>query len=229
MNERSHNRLFDRLRRFSGVTGFVLVVAGVICGIATFAILTGMTPVKPTRESTILLLVVNAIVLLVMVLLVLGQLIFLLIEKRRGTPGASLHLRLVLLFSLIAVVPAIIVAVFASVTLNRGLDSWFSERTRAIVDSAVNVAESYVRDHAEAVRNDVVQISTDLSQQRAMFESDPSTFLRRVARHAALHGLPAVFIFDPSKQENGQQKFETRVVASWWWSSRAGAAMSSVH
>jgi two-component system, NtrC family, nitrogen regulation sensor histidine kinase NtrY len=126
MNERSHNRLFDRLRRFSGVTGFVLVVAGVICGMATFAILTGMTPVKPTRESTIVLLVVNAIVLLVMVLLVLGQLIFLLIEKRRGTPGASLHLRLVLLFSLIAVVPAIIVAVFASVTLNRGLDSWFS-------------------------------------------------------------------------------------------------------
>jgi two-component system, NtrC family, nitrogen regulation sensor histidine kinase NtrY len=174
MIERSHNRLFDRLRRFSGVAGFALVVAGVICGIATFAILTGMTPVKPTRESTILLLVVNAIVLLVMVLLVLGQLIFLLIEKRRGTPGASLHLRLVLLFSLIAVVPAIIVAVFASVTLNRGLDSWFSERTRAIVDSAVNVAESYVRDHAEAVRNDVVQISTDLSQQRTMFESDPS-------------------------------------------------------
>jgi two-component system, NtrC family, nitrogen regulation sensor histidine kinase NtrY len=214
MIERAQTRLFDRLRHFSGIAGFALVVAGVICGMATFAILTGMTPVKPTRESTILLLVVNAIVLLVMVLLVLGQLIFLLIEKRRATPGASLHLRLVLLFSLIAVVPAIIVAVFASVTLNRGLDAWFSQRTRAIVDSAVNVAESYVRDHAEAVRNDVVQISTDLSQQRAMFESDPNAFLRRVARHAALHGLPAVFIFDPARRENGEQQFETRVVAS---------------
>ena len=214
MNERAQNRLFDRLRRISGVTGFALVVAGVLCGMTTFAILTGMTPVKPTRESTILLLVLNAIVLLVMVLLVLGQLIFLLIEKRRGTPGASLHLRLVSLFSIIAVVPAIIVAVFASVTLNRGLDAWFSLRTQAIVDSAVNVAESYVRDHAEAVRNDVVQISTDLSQQRTMFESDPQAFLRRVARHAALHGLPAVFIFDPAKKENGEQKFETRIVAS---------------
>jgi two-component system nitrogen regulation sensor histidine kinase NtrY len=214
MNERIHNRLFDRLRRISGYTGFALVMAGVVCGMATFAILTGMTPVKPTRESTVLLLLVNAFVLLVMVLLVLGQLIFLLIEKRRGTPGASLHLRLVSLFSLIAVVPAIIVAVFASVTLNRGLDAWFSLRTRAIVDSAVNVAESYVRDHAEAVRNDVVQISTDLSQQRTMFESDQPAFLRRVARHAALHGLPAVFIFDPAKKEKGEQKFETRIVAS---------------
>ena len=214
MIERTHTRLLDRLRRFSGVAGFVLVLAGVLCGLSTFAILTGLTPIKPTGESTMLLVVLNGIVLLVMVLLVLGQLAFLLVEKRRGTAGASLHLRLVSLFSIIAVVPAIIVAVFASVTLNRGLDAWFSLRTRAIVDSAVNVAESYVRDHAEAVRNDVVQISNDLSQQRTLFETDPNTFLRRVARHAALHGLPAAFIFDPSKIVDGKQQFETRVVAN---------------
>lgn len=214
MTDRITYRLFDRLRRFTGVAGFTLVVAGVICGLATFAILTGMTPVKPTSELTMLLVVLNGVVLMVMVLLVLGQLVFLFIEKRRETPGASLHLRLVSLFSLIAVVPAIIVAVFATVTLNRGLDAWFSLRTQAIVDSAVNVAESYVRDHAEAVRNDVVQISGDLSQQRALFESDPPSFVRRVARHAALHGLPAVFIFDPNRKVNGEQQFETRVVAN---------------
>ncbi|MFN4143710.1 ATP-binding protein [Aestuariivirga sp.] len=214
MIERSHLRLFDRLRRFTGVAGFALVVAGVVCGLATFAILTGMTPIRPTSESTILLIILNGVVLMVMALLVIGQLIFLFIEKRRGTPGASLHLRLVSLFSVIAVVPAIIVAVFASVTLNRGLDAWFSLRTRAIVDSAVNVAESYVRDHAEAVRNDVVQISNDLSQQRDMFESDRPSFVRRLARHAALHGLPAAFIFDPSRQPGGEQEFDARVVAN---------------
>ena len=214
MIERSQYRLFDRLRRFTGVAGFALVLAGVICGVATFAILTGMTPITPTSESTMLLVVLNGVVLLVMTMLVLGQLVFLVIEKRRGTPGAALHLRLVSLFSLIAIVPAIIVAVFATVTLNRGLDAWFSLRTRAIVDSAVNVAESYVRDHAEAVRNDVVQISGDLSQQRELFEKDPAAFTRRVARHAALHGLPAAYIFDPLKRENGEQAFETRVVAN---------------
>jgi two-component system nitrogen regulation sensor histidine kinase NtrY len=214
MTERTQFRLFEGLRRFTGVAGFALVLAGVLCGLATFAILTGMTPIKPTSESTMLLVVLNGIVLLVMALLVLGQLIFLVIEKRRGTPGASLHLRLVSLFSVIAVVPAIIVAVFATVTLNRGLDSWFSLRTRAIVDSAVNVAESYVRDHAEAVRNDVVQISGDLSQQRELYETDPGAFIRRVARHAALHGLPASFVFDPTQKEDGRQKFEARVVAN---------------
>jgi two-component system, NtrC family, nitrogen regulation sensor histidine kinase NtrY len=214
MTERTQIRLFDRLRRFTGAAGFALVVAGVICGLATFAILTGMTPIEPTSETTMALVVLNGIVLLIMMLLVLGQLIFLLIEKRSGTPGASLHLRLVSLFSLIAVIPAIIVAIFATVTLNRGLDAWFSLRTRAIVDSAVNVAESYVRDHAEAVRNDVVQISSDLSQQKELYDTDHAAFIRRVARHAALHGLPAAFIFDPTKKKDGKQEFEARVVAN---------------
>ncbi|WP_373504813.1 ATP-binding protein [Aestuariivirga sp.] len=214
MIDRTHFRLFDRLRRFTGLAGFMLVVAGVACGLATFGILTGLTPIKPTSETTMLLIVLNGVVLLIMGLLVIGQLVFLFVEKRRGTPGAALHLRLVSLFSVIAVVPAIIVAVFATVTLNRGLDAWFSERTRVIVDTAVNVAESYVRDHAEAVRNDVAAISADLSQQKALFDADKASFVRRVARHGALHGLPAVFIFDPDSREDGKQAFDARVVAN---------------
>ena len=189
----------------------MLVVAGVVCGLSTFAVLTGLTPIAPTAQTTIVLLVINGALLLVMALMILGQIIYLMLERRRGTAGAALHLRLVLLFSLIAVVPAILVAVFASVTLNRGLDAWFSERTRAIVDSAVNVAESYVRDHAEATRNDVAAISTDLSQpqQVALFNQDRAAFVRRVARHATLHGLPGVFIFDPATKQ-----IDTRVTAN---------------
>jgi two-component system nitrogen regulation sensor histidine kinase NtrY len=213
MIERTQIRLLDRVRRFTGVAGFVLVLAGVACGLATFAILTGMTPITPTSENTYLLMVVNGVVLLVLALLILGQILFLLIERRNGTPGASLQLRLVSLFSVIAVVPAIVVAVFATVTLNRGLDAWFSQRTRAIVDSAVYVAETYVHDHGEQVRNDVAQIATDLSQHRELYDKDPSNFIRRVANHALLHGLPAIFIFDPTKQKDGKQEFIARVVA----------------
>ena len=67
MIDRSHLRLFDRLRRFTGVAGFALVVAGVVCGLATFAILTGMTPIRPTSESTILLIILNGVVLMTQV------------------------------------------------------------------------------------------------------------------------------------------------------------------
>lgn len=209
MADRSVSGLSDRLRRLTGWAGFMLVVMAVVCGVGTFAILTGLTPIQPTSESTTMLLVLNGAILLVMALMVAGQFVFLLVERSRGTAGAGLHLRLVSLFSLIAVLPAILVAVFATVTLNRGLDAWFSQRTRAIVDSAVNVAEAYLRDHAEATRNDVAAISGDLVQQKTMFDNDRASFVRRVARHAALRGLAAVYIFNPA-----DKRIDTKITAN---------------
>ncbi len=209
MPDRSDNRLSQRLRRLTGWAGFGLVVLGIVTGLATFATLTGLTPIKPTREITLLFLAVNIGLVLVMAVIVGGQLLFLLVEKRRGTAGAGLHLRLVTLFSLVAVVPAIVVAAFATVTLNRGLDAWFSERTRAIVDSAVTVAEAYLRDHTEATRGDVANISADLILQKALFDTDRAAFVRRVARHAALRGLAAVFVFD-----QGAKRIDVKVTAN---------------
>ncbi len=106
-------------------------------------------------------------------------------------------------------VPAIIVAVFAFVTLSRGLDTWFSERTQAIVNSAVTVAEEYIKNTAEATRADVANISADLNQQKPLFDSDRAAFVRRVARHAALRGLAGAFVFDQS-----QKRIDVNVTAS---------------
>ncbi len=87
-------------------------------------------------------------------------------------------------------------AAFAAVTLNRGLDAWFSERTRSIVNSAVTVAEAYMRDHGETARGDIAAIAADLNNQRVLFDTDRPDFVRRVARHAALRGLVGAFVFD---------------------------------
>ncbi len=51
--------------------------------------------------------------------------------RRRGRAASRLHVRIVALFSVIAAVPAILVAVVASVTLDRGLDRLFSQQNRS--------------------------------------------------------------------------------------------------
>lgn len=190
----------SRLSRLSGGAAFGLVVLGIVMGLATFLVLTGMTPIKPDNNITAAFLAINTALVVLMAAMVGGQVLFLFLERRRGTAGAGLHIRLISLFSLVAVAPALIVAVFATVTLNRGLDAWFSERTRAIVDSAVTVAEAYLQNAADATRTDVANISADLVQQQAMFKDDRQTFIRRVARHAALRNLAAAFVFDASSK-----------------------------
>jgi two-component system nitrogen regulation sensor histidine kinase NtrY len=209
MAEKSEHRITSKLRRLTGWAGFALVALGIVSGLATFAILTGLTPIIPTKEVTTTLLLLNTGLVIIMAAMIGGQVLFLLKERRKGTAGAGLHIRLISLFSLIAVVPAIIVAVFAFVTLSRGLDTWFSERTQTIVNSAVTVAEEYIKNTAEATRNDVANISADLNQQKPLFDSDRAAFVRRVARHAAIRGLAGAFVFDQS-----QKRIDVNVTAS---------------
>jgi two-component system, NtrC family, nitrogen regulation sensor histidine kinase NtrY len=179
----------------------VLMFLGTVLGIITFLLLTGVGPVKLNPDLLNTLLWANAGLVSLMALMVLRQLWGLWRDYRMGTPGTGLHIRLISIFSIIAALPAVLVAVFATVTLNRGLDSWFSERTRAIVESATVVAEDYLKNAIEATRSDVANINADLVQQRAFFDNDRQGFLQRVARHAALRNLSAIYIFDPKIQK----------------------------
>jgi two-component system, NtrC family, nitrogen regulation sensor histidine kinase NtrY len=177
-----------------------LVVVGTVMGILTFLILTGSTPLQPTEDVVTGLLFVNAVLVVLMAVLVLVQMMKLFWARKQGLPGAGLHIRLISLFSLMAVIPALLVAAFAAVTLNRGLDAWFSDKTRNIVDTATTVAEAYLQNASEATRNDVASISTDLNQQFKLYSDDRQAYVGRVARHALLRNLAAAFVFDSTNK-----------------------------
>ncbi len=199
-------------KRFQGLSAWVallLVIASTVTGLATFVLLTGLTPFRPSEEMSTALRYCNMVLLALMAAVVLFQLGGLFWAKHKGVPGTGLHIRLISLFSLIAALPAILVALFAIVTLDRGLDTWFSERTRAIVDTASTVAEAYLTNATEATRQDLANISTDLVQQIELFKNDRPTFLRRAARHAAIRNLAAIYVFDTTTK-----KIEVNVAAS---------------
>ena len=114
----------------------------------TFLVLTGLTPIIPTHEVVVSVLLANATMVAVLIGIVAWGFFDLIRARRKGRAGARLHVRIALMFGIVAAVPAILVAIIASITLERGLDRWFSTRTRAIVGSAVGVAQTYVREHA---------------------------------------------------------------------------------
>jgi two-component system, NtrC family, nitrogen regulation sensor histidine kinase NtrY len=190
-------------RFFKGALGWValgLVVLGVLTGLLTFLVLTGLTPIVPSEDIISGLLFANTALVVLMAILVVVQVVQLIIAHRKGTPGAGLHVRLISLFSIVAVAPALLVAMFAALTLNRGLDAWFSDRTRNIVDTASTVAEAYLLNASDATRNDLASISTDINQQKALYDNDRQAFVQRVARHALVRNLAAAFVFDASSK-----------------------------
>src|SRR5207248_1285211 len=110
--------------------------------------------------------------------------------------AARLHVRIVALFSIIAAVPAIAVAVVASVTLDRGLDRLFSQQTQSMIENSLVVADAYVREHVQFVRADAIAIAIELARAKPLFDQSREQFHEFLAVQASIRGLPAVMLLD---------------------------------
>ena len=181
-------------RTGSGKIGLAVVILAAVCGLGTFAILTGLTPIIPTPNVVTGLMALNICLVLALAALIGQQIRGLVKARREHSAGATLHTRIVALLSTFAAVPAIVVALFAAVTLNRGLDAWFSERTQSIVSSAVSVAEAYLDEQTELTKLDVKTIANGIDQQKQIFDSNKNVFTQRLATITALRSLSAAFV-----------------------------------
>src|SRR6267154_4469945 len=114
----------------------------------TFVVLSGLTPIEPTRHVVYSFLLINAATILLLVAIIIREVWQVVQAMRRGRAAARLHVQIVSLFSVIAVLPAVLVAIVANITLDRGLDRLFSGPTRAAIENSLNIAHAYVNEHA---------------------------------------------------------------------------------
>jgi two-component system nitrogen regulation sensor histidine kinase NtrY len=119
--------------------------------------------------------------------------------RRRRSAGSRLHLRLTGVFALVALVPTVIVAVFATLSVNLGIETWFSERIGSVVRNALATAEAYEREHRENIRGDVLAMANDLNRAAAEGLSRQE-LAELVRRQALIRELPEAFLFN-SRQE----------------------------
>jgi two-component system, NtrC family, nitrogen regulation sensor histidine kinase NtrY len=183
-------------RNESRVIGPVVVGLALLSAFITFIVLADLTPISPTHNVVVTLLLVNAVTVLLLLSIILREVWQVIQARRSGRAAARLHVRIVGLFSVIAAVPAILVAIVASVTLDRGLDRLFSTRTRSAVENSLIVAEAYLRDHAQFVRSDIMITAFEIARSKSIFEQDPDKLRQFLTFQAAARGLAAAIVID---------------------------------
>ncbi|MGZ5914511.1 MAG: HAMP domain-containing protein, partial [Hyphomicrobium sp.] len=176
--------------------GAGIVFLSLVSAFATYLILTGLTPIPPRGEVVLIVLFVNVVLIVAMIGLLTWQVIGLARAWRQRIPGARLHIRIVALFSVIAALPTLLLAVGATVTFSRSLDSWFSTRTREIVSSSLDVAAAYLDEHGQVIRTDIVNMARDLDAAAGSVGGDTSKLQRLVMVQAGLRELPAAYIIE---------------------------------
>lgn len=182
------------------LVGLGVVVASLVSGLATYLIMTGLTPILPTGPVVLSALAVNLILVIALVAMIAIQVRRLVRGWKDKSAGARLHVRIVGLFSVIAMLPALVLAVSATTTFSRSLDNWFNQRTRAIINNTMEVASSYLEEHGQIIRSDVVNMAKDLDDQRGLSVSDPRKFRELVFAQAALRDLPVAYVIGKDRQ-----------------------------
>jgi two-component system nitrogen regulation sensor histidine kinase NtrY len=196
-NEKSRSLFSERGRQSLRLVGLIVVVLSVLVASGSFVIATGATSIEPTPEIWTLIWVANGILVLMVISLVVTEAMLLLQSRFLREAGSGLQLRMVTMFAAAATVPAIIVAVVATVSLNQGLDQWFSERTRTMVESSRLVARSYMLEHAQVLRDDIIWVAGELEQARSTFESDRVQYQRILTALAVTRSLPFASLVSP--------------------------------
>jgi two-component system nitrogen regulation sensor histidine kinase NtrY len=194
--------LMRRVRIWAGRIGlgrkiaFALAIPALGSGVATYLALTGAPPFGPHPNAVLSLLNLDLVLLLALGAVVAKRLIEVWAERRRGLAGSRLQIRLVVLFSLIAVMPTIIVAVFSYLFFSFGIESWFSDKVRTAISESLAVAEAYLHEHQQAIRADVLAMANDLNRDSVKLALNPQHLGQVVSAQAALRGLTEAMVFD---------------------------------
>jgi two-component system nitrogen regulation sensor histidine kinase NtrY len=154
-----------------------LAIAAILSGLVTYVTLTGAPEAGLDPNTVLALIVLNLVLLLIFGAVVAKRLVEVWAQRRRGLAGSRLHIRLVVLFSAVAVTPTIIVAVFSYLFLSIGMDSWFSEKVRTALSESRAVAQAYLEEHQQNIRSDALTMASDMNNNALKFLIGPTVLL----------------------------------------------------
>ncbi len=174
----------------------VLTAAAFISAIVTYIVITSSEAplgIKPKRVVN--LLIIN-ITLLTLLVTIIGLRIYNLWSSlRAGSAGSKLQKRILILFSLVAILPTLIVSIFSALFFNLGIQAWFNDRVQTAVEESLLVAEAYISEHKENIRADAIAMADDLNSVASVSISNPAEFKRIVAAQSALRVLTESMVF----------------------------------
>ncbi|MBM9595556.1 sensor histidine kinase NtrY-like [Roseitranquillus sediminis] len=188
----------DRNVRSTATLGLVLL--GPILVFATFVVLGPLDHVN-SQLTLRLILLADLVYVLVVAALVMRRIAGMIAARRAKSAGSRLHLRLTGVFALVALAPTVSVAVFAGLTINVGLEGWFSDRVRSAVAASLAAAEAYEEDERRDLRQDATVLAEYLEANRRaagfLFDGDIRRLLTQ-GQNQIQRGLREAYVIDGS-------------------------------
>lgn len=220
-------------------TALILIVTSIVLVSTTFIVLAGGMSITHRPEIEGMIFLLDIIVLAFLTMTIVSRLRKMLSERRTGLAGARLHVRLIALFGVVSVAPAVVIGTIAALFFHFGVQIWFSNRVNLALSEARDVAAGYLQEHNENIRTEAFAMANQLiiaenddmlrhgayaplsSGETGHYEID---FLHNAAQLASIldfeateRGLTEAVVYDA---------FTEKVVASGGWPRYRGAPLN---
>ncbi len=180
----------------------VFAIMEVVCVLA-FSVMTIVTWIALSRQpskdallpsSLTSTLLVGTLVPAMGLLILLGRRMAL--RRAAESVGGSgrLHVQLVFLFSVIAAVPTLMVVILASWLFQSGVEFWFSDSSRGLLENANKLARGYYEQNVRSVNDESIAMASDLRYMLSEVSVVDPQFRQGVAYQVVQRGLDEVAI-----------------------------------
>ncbi|MBM1309549.1 PAS domain-containing sensor histidine kinase [Sulfitobacter mediterraneus] len=187
------------MRRVRNLATLSLVVLGPVLAMATYLAL-GPLGQGANTFGLRLILLTDLVYVLLVAALVLSQVARLIAARRAKSAGSRLHLRLTGVFALMALIPTVSVAVFAGLTVNVGLEGWFSDRVRSVVGNSLAAAQAYETEQREDLVEDAHTLARSIDNARKNGINLSDSALLGEGQRQIQRGLREAYLIDGTAQ-----------------------------
>jgi two-component system nitrogen regulation sensor histidine kinase NtrY len=184
-----------------------LIVASTFSVIATYVMLTKASPFLKNQRLLISLLSIDFAFLLTLAALIAKYVAALWAERKSDQAGSKLHSRIVTIFSFLAVIPTILIAVLSAVFFNIVIQSWFNERVETAIGESIAVAGAYLGEHQKVISVNAQAMAAELGPMIDYLSFEPEVLDHKLTDQAQLRSLDEAIIFNDKMQVLGRSRF----------------------
>lgn len=184
--------------KFLIISAWSLILLGPILTGLTVYILQGEFGSNLSNVLRFILLI-DGIYLLVVIAIVGYSVMRMFAARRAKSAGSRLHMRLSRVFAIVALIPTVLVAVFAVVTLSIGVEGWFSKNVQNVVSSSLSAANAYKNEQSNDLKVDLKFMAIRLNEYKDTnsFVSDSDLRLQLISyQNLIQRGLKEAYIID---------------------------------
>lgn len=182
--------------RGARIVGLTAVFLSLSVAAVTFTVLAGLTPILPTHDIVLTAFFLNFIAVFLLVIVIAWQARGVRKAKTAGLAASGLHKQVMGLFGLVAIMPAVFLAVAGTVTLKRGLNPWFTGDVQNLMNMTLSMAQAYRESQCQSLARETQLMAADLDRAKTLFSMDRDIFKEFMQSRANFLGFPVALLMD---------------------------------